>query len=61
MRIITLNLGSYGATVVLFHIISVVHLWLGVIMSILVVRAARIVNRQAKLQTSEALGIRKAA
>ena len=26
---ITLYLGLYGATVVLFHIISVVHLWLG--------------------------------
>ncbi len=29
MGIITLDLGLYGATVVLFHIISVVHLWLG--------------------------------
>ena len=29
MRIITLDLGLYGATVVLFHIISVVYLWLG--------------------------------
>ena len=28
MGIITLDLGLYGATVVLFHIISVVHLWL---------------------------------
>jgi len=29
MGIITLDLGLYGATVVLFHIISVVYLWLG--------------------------------
>ena len=32
MGIITLDLGLYGATVVLFHIISVVHLWLGIAM-----------------------------
>jgi len=31
MGIITLDLGLYGATVVLFHIISVVYLWLGVV------------------------------
>ena len=29
MGIITLDLGFYGATVVLFHIISVGYLWLG--------------------------------
>ena len=30
MEIITLDLGLYGASVVLFHIISVVHLWLDI-------------------------------
>jgi hypothetical protein len=28
MGMITLDVGLYGVTVVLFHIISVVHLWL---------------------------------
>jgi len=36
MGIITLYLGLYGATVVLFHIISVVYLWLGCVPAVCV-------------------------